>query len=96
MHAAGQVAVVPGHGDEIAHVDVLRAGDDLHRLCAAVVDHADPHVVGVFMPGHRQDLAHDDVLDFRVHPGDGLDLLARQGQDVGIFFVCGFNLHKFF
>ena len=63
VHAAGQLGIVLGHGDKVALMHVLRAGDDLHGLARADVDLADPHVVGVFvLARHGQDLADDDIV----------------------------------
>ena len=67
VDAAGQVRIVLRDRNQIALVHILCARDDLHRLTGAAVDHADPHMVGVFMLFHRQDLADDDVFDLRVH-----------------------------
>ena len=95
VHAAGQIRVILRHGHEIALVHVLRAGDDLHRCILAGIDHAHPHVVGVFMPRHGQDFAYDDVFDLRVHPLGGLDLLTGDGHDLGVLAVGGRNINKF-
>ena len=94
VDAAGKIGVVLRDRDQIASMDVLCAGDDLDGLAAAHINHADPHVVGVFMPRHRKHLADDYIFDFRVHTGDGLDLLAGDGHDLVIFFVRGGDVHE--
>ncbi len=78
LHAAGQHGLVQGHGHQIAHVDVPRAGDDLHRLLPADVELADPHVVAVGVLFHGEDLARDHVFEALVQSLDGLDLGAGE------------------
>ena len=56
-----------GHGDKVALVHVLRAGDDLHGLACADVDLADPHVVGVRVARDGHDAA-DDIAQLGIEP----------------------------
>ena len=96
VDAAGQPGVVHGHGDHVALLDILCAGDDLDGLVLADVDLADPHVVGVLVADDLGDLADDDVLDLSVHTLPGLDLLAEDGQGVDIFLIGNVaQVHKF-
>ena len=94
VNAAGQVGVMERGGNQIALMDVLRAGDDLKRLVFAHIDHADPHVVGVFVALHGKHLADDDVPDLRVHAGGGLDLLTGDGHGLVIFLIRGLNVNE--
>ena len=95
MHAAREQGAVQRRGNKVALVHILRAGHDLHGLTLADVHHAYPHMVGVLVPLHREHLAHDDILNVRVHPGDGLDLLTGDGHDLIVFAVGRLNIYKF-
>ena len=95
VDAAGQIRVVLRDRDEIALVHVLCAGDDLHRLARAAVDHANPHMIGIFVLLHRKDLADDDVLDLGVHALGRLDLLTGEGHDRVIFFIRSRDVNEF-
>ena len=74
-------------GNIVAHMDVPRAGDDLHRLRLTNVDLHDPHVVGVFMALHFENFADDHVLEVFVGPLDGLDLRAGERHLVIEFLI---------
>ena len=52
-----------GGGHQVAHMDVPRPSDDLDGLFLAHIQLADPHVVGVGVLFHGQDLAHHHVFD---------------------------------
>ena len=96
MHAAGEPGIVLRHGHKVALVDVLRAGHDLDGLLRADVDHADPHVVGIFMPRHREHLADDDIFDLGVHARCCLNLLTGNRHDLVVFAVSRLNIYKLF
>ena len=78
LDAAGQVRAGKRGGHIVAHMDVPRAGDDLHGLCLTDVDLQDPHVVGIFVALHFEDLAHGHILEFLVAALDRLDLRAGE------------------
>ena len=42
--------VIQRHGDKIALLQILRAGDDLQRLLLPRIHLADPEVIGIRMP----------------------------------------------
>ena len=97
VHAAGQPGIVQRGGHQVALVDVLRAGDDLHRLFLAHVHLADEHVVRVGMAHHGEHLAHHHVLDIRVHPLPGFHLLAENRQGLHKFLVGNIaQIHEIF
>ena len=96
VDAAGKIGIVLGNGDKVAFRYILRAGDDLKGLALADVYHADPHVVGVFVLGHGQNLADDDIFDVLVHACGRLDLLTGDGHDLVVFLIgCG-DIDKLF
>ena len=74
-------------GDIVSHMDVPRAGNDLHGLGLTDVDLADPHVVGVFMALHLENFADDHVLEVFVGTLDGLDLRAGERHLVVEFLI---------
>ena len=78
LDAAGQMCAGKRSGNIVAHMDVPRAGDDLHRLLPADVELADPHVVAVGVLFHGEDLARDHVFEALVQTLDGLDLGAGE------------------
>ena len=96
FRAVGQQGLVLGHGHQIAHMDIPRAGDDLGRLRLSHVDLADPHMVAVRVFFHGQNLAHHHVFQGliqrcdRLHLGAGEShgLVKRPVADVG-------NVYKF-
>ena len=75
------------HGYQIALMDVLGAGDDLHGSVAAHVHLANPHMIGVGVAHHGQNLAHDHVFDLRVQPLPGFHLLTEDGQGLHEFLI---------
>ena len=87
LHAARQMRAVQRCGDIVAHMDVPRAGNDLHGLGLTDVDLADPHVVGVFMALHLENFADDHVLEVFVRTLDGLDLRAGERHLVVEFLI---------
>ena len=87
LHAARQMRAVQRCGDIVAHMDVPRAGDDLHGLSLTDVDLADPHVVGIFMALHLENFADDHVLEVFVGTLDGLDLRAGERHLVVEFLI---------
>ena len=87
LHAARQMRAVQRCGDIVSHMDVPRAGDDLHGLGLTDVDLADPHVVGVFMALHLENFADDHVLEVLVGTLDGLDLRAGERHLVVEFLI---------
>ena len=76
--AAGQHRAGQRHGDEVADLLVLRAGDDLDGLVLSDVDLTDPHVVAVLVARHFEDPADHDVFDLAALAGDGLHLGAGE------------------
>ena len=86
--AAGQTRAVERRGDQVARLDVLRAGDDLDGLRRADVDAAHPHVVGVFVAVQLQHLAHDDLFNLRTEIGPSLHLGAGEGHVLGKFLIA--------
>ena len=87
LHAARQMRAVQRCGDIVAHMDVPRAGDDLHGLSLTDIDLADPHVVGIFMALHLENFADDHVLEVFVGTLDGLDLRAGERHLVVEFLI---------
>ena len=87
VYAAGQIRVVQGGGHQVALVDVLGAGDDLHGLGLAYVHLADEHMVRVGVADDGHDLAHHHILDFRIHALPGLYLLAEDRQRFHKFLI---------
>ena len=79
LDAAGQGGLVLGDRDQIADVDVPRAGADLGDLVAHV-DLADPHMVGIGVADHFIDAADHDVFDLLAEVADLLDLGAGHGH----------------
>ena len=94
LHAAGQGGLVPGHGDQVAHMDVPGTGDDLNGLGPARVDLADPHVVAVFVAGHGQHLANHHVGDLCAQVLGGLHLGAGQGHGLCKIMIGGVDGDK--
>ena len=78
LDAAGQMRAGKRGGYIVAHMDVPRAGDDLHGLRLPNVDLQDPHVVGIFVALHLEHLAHDHIPEFLVAALDRLDLRAGE------------------
>ena len=81
FNAAGQRGAVERHGDEVAHLLVLRAGHYLEQPVAAHVDLAVPQGVLAAVPGvpeqvHLLYFADDDVRDALAHVVRALDLAA--------------------
>ena len=87
LDAAGQMCAGKRSGNIVAHMDVPRAGDDLHRLRLTNVDLHDPHVVGVFVALYFENFADDHVLEVFVGPLDGLDLRAGERHLVIEFLI---------
>ena len=81
--AAGQQGVVLCHGDEIARVDVPRAGADLERLFFARVDHGDEHMVGIGVLFDGENFSHHHIFDLRTQVLGGLHLGAGHGHRFG-------------
>ncbi|MPM48653.1 hypothetical protein SDC9_95379 [bioreactor metagenome] len=77
LHTAGEQGIVLCHGDQIAHVDIPRAGDDLDGA-VAYVKLQNPHVVGVLVLLHLNDFAHHHV--FHAGAQVGGDLLFGPGK----------------
>ena len=97
VNAPGQPGVVEGRRHQIALVDILSAGDNLHRLILSHIHLADPHMVGIFMADDGNHLAHHYILDFLVHGLIGFHLLAENGHFLHKFLVGnGGKVHKFF
>ncbi|CDB43859.1 unknown [Firmicutes bacterium CAG:240] len=69
--------------NKIAGMDVPCAGNYLHRLCLTDVDQADPHMVGVGVLFHGEDLADENVIYFCSKILIGLDLRAGEGHSLG-------------
>ena len=87
VHAAGQPGVVQSGGHQIAFMDILGTGDDLNRLGLSHIHLADPHMIGVGVAHHGQDLADHHILDFSVHPLIGFHLLTEHGQGFNKFLI---------
>jgi hypothetical protein len=77
-HAARQMRAVQRCGDIVSHMDVPRAGDDLHGLSLTDVDLADPHL---------ENFADDHILEVLVGTLDGLDLRAGERHLVVEFLI---------
>ena len=90
LHAAGELGSVERHGDEVADLLVLRAGDYLQQALAADIDLAGPHVVGVVVTHHLNYLADHDAADALAHAGRTLDLGAGHGHRLGEVVVVLF------
>ena len=80
LHAAGEQALVLGHRDQVAHMDVPGAGADLNGGLLAHVHLGDPHVVAVRMALHSQDAAHHYIFKLRAVILVGLHLGAGEGH----------------
>ena len=97
VHTAGKVRVVQGGGHQVPLVDILGAGDDLHRLLPAHIHLADKHVVGVGMADNGQHPAHNYIPDLRIHPLPGLHLLAEDGKGLYKFLIGNLvEVYEFF
>ena len=85
------------HGDQIPLMDILGTGDDLYGLLAADIHLTDPHVVGVGMADHGENLADDHVFDLSIHPLPGFHLLTEDGHGFNKFFIAYFaQIHEVF
>ena len=73
--------------DEVAGMDVPRAGDYLNGLDLTDIYLADPHMVGIGVLFHGEDLADENVFDLRAHILICLDLRAGQGHSLGKLMV---------
>ena len=87
LHAAGQQALVLGHGHQVAYMDVPSAGADLDGFLFAHVHLGDPHVVAVGMVFHGQDFAHHHILELSGVIFKGLHLGTGEGHCLGKLFV---------
>ena len=87
VNAAGEPGVMQRRGYQIALMDILGAGDDLHGGIASHVHLANPHMIGVGVAHHGQNLAHDHVFDLRVQPLPGFHLLTEDGQGLHEFLI---------
>ena len=74
-------------GNQVALMDVLGTGDNLHRLRLSHVHLTNPHMVGIGVAHHGQNFAHHHILDFRVHPLIGFHLLTEDGEGFHEFFI---------
>ena len=92
--AARQAGLVQGHRDQVAHMDVPGPGDDLDRLGLSNFDLADPHVVGVGVTFHGQDLSYHYIGDFPAQVVSQFHLRAGQGHGLGKIFIIGINGNK--
>ena len=90
LHAAGQQGIVQRRGDEIAAVDVPRAGAYLHRLRFADVYLRDEHVVGVGVLLDGENAADLDVLYRLAQVLGHFDLGAGDGHGLGEALVVIF------
>ena len=96
VNTAGQPGIVQCCGNQIALVDVLSAGDDLHQLFLAHVHLADEHMVRVGVGNHGNNLGYHNILNFSVHTLPGLDLLAEDGERFNIFLIRNVGqVHEF-
>ena len=77
------------HGDHVPLVDVPGPGDDLDGLRLTHVQLADPHVVGIGVADHGDNLSHHDVGDLLPQVVGELHLGAGQGHGLGKVFVIG-------
>ena len=87
MHTADQPGIVQRSGNQIAFMDILCAGDDLHRLFLTHIHLADPHVIGILVANNGNNLTHLDIADLGVHTLVSFHLLAENGQSFYIFFI---------
>ena len=83
IEIARQMRAMQRRGDIVAHVDVPRAGDDLHGLSLTDVDLADPHVVGVRVAHHLHDAARDNILNVLVQVRERFHFGAGEGHCLG-------------
>ena len=83
-----------GHGNQIALFLILCAGDDLKRLCAAHIDLADPHMIGVLMADHGDDFTDHDILNCIGEPFGGLHFGAGERHGLGKLMVSAVHIHK--
>ena len=83
------------HGEQIAGVNVPCTGDNLHRLFGAHVHLTNPHVIGIRVTFHGQQLAHNHVADFSAQIFRNFHFRAGQGHCLGKLPVTGINCYKF-
>ena len=69
--------------NKIAGMDVPCAGNYLHRFCLTDVDLADPHMVGVGVLFHGENLADENIAYLGAHILIGLDLRAGESHSLG-------------
>ena len=86
---AGEGGLVEGHRHQIPRVDVPGAGDDLHRLSLAHIHLAHPHVVGVRVALHGEDLSRHNIGDLGPPVLGGLHLGPGEGHGLGKIFIRG-------
>ena len=91
---AGEGGLVQGNGDHVVGVNVPGAGDDLNRLFLTNVNLAHPHMVGVGVALHGQDLAHHHVGDLLPQVVGQLYLGAGEGHSLGKVFIIGVDGDK--
>ena len=87
--ASGEGGFVQGHRDQISRMNVPGPGDDLDGLSLTHIQLADPHVVGVGVADHRDDLSHHHVGDLLPQIVGELHLRTGQGHGLGKVFVIG-------
>ena len=98
-NAAGQGRAVERHGDEVADLLVLSAGDDLQQSAAAHIDLAVPEGVLAAVPGvpeqvHLHYPADDNAAYALAHVVRALDLGAGHGHGLGeLVVVLLFKAH---
>ena len=83
-----------GHRDQVAHMDVPGPGDDLDGGLLAHTDLAHPHMVGIGVALHGQDLTHHHVGDLSAQVVGQLHLGAGQSHGLGKLFIIGVNGDK--
>ena len=98
-NAAGQGRAVERHGDEVADLLVLSAGDDLQQPAAAHIDLAVPESVLAAVPGvpeqvHLHYPADNNAAYALAHVVRALDLGAGHGHGLGeLVVVLLFKAH---
>ena len=79
-----------------SRMNVRRAADDLNRLFAAHIHHADVQMIGIRMINAGNYLADDHLVELLARVRYILDRRAGHDHLRGVFFGGQFNVHIFF
>ena len=97
VNTTGQPGVVQCSRHQVTFVNILCAGNDLHRLILSNIYLADPHVVGVLVTNNGQNLTNNNIFDLSVHTLVGFNFLTEYGQFFHKFLIGNRGqIYKFF